>query len=100
MLWKAKKFAILKSLDIKLTICLSGRSIYEKIWEFHLHILSIELLTSDDNINYTLYLLNFFLARYKAYRNMWKFSQPSHKNILYKIMQKNQSISVYILLYK
>ena len=39
----------------------------------------IELLASYDNSNHASYLLNFFPARYKACRGMWKFSQLSAK---------------------
>ena len=41
----------------------------------------IELLAPDDNANHASYILNFFPARYKACRGMWKFSQLSAKNI-------------------
>src|SRR3954451_45429 len=46
-----------------------------------------ELLASYDKANYTSYLLNFFPARYKACRGMWKFSQLSTINFLEKITQ-------------
>src|SRR6266496_6664588 len=52
----------------------------------------IELLASDDNTNYASYLLNFFPARYKAFRSMWKFSQLSAKikvcNLFYSLIEK------------
>src|ERR1051325_916878 len=43
----------------------------------------IELLASYDKANYASYLLNFFPARYKACRNMWKFSHLSREKLRY-----------------
>jgi len=81
MLWRAEDFAISRSSGVNQACVLQGRSTFEKIWRFHLTCAFMELLASYDNANYASYLLNFFPARYKACKSMWKFSQPSHKKL-------------------
>ncbi len=65
---EAKELAILRSLGIRPIMCLSGRFTYEKGIRILFTCAFIELLISDNNANYALYLLIFFSARYKTRR--------------------------------
>src|SRR3954462_11988372 len=58
------------------------------------------LLASYDKANHDSYLLNFFPARYKACRGMWKFSQLSVKTFPEKITQNKVCIYHKLCMYE